>query len=45
MRGDYHLENIRIHLDNYAMSLLEEIFDTLEHAKAFNTLDLWFSYH
>jgi hypothetical protein len=39
MCGDYHLVNIQIHLDNYAMPLLEEIFNTLKHAKAFNTLE------
>jgi hypothetical protein len=44
MCRDYRLVNKRMHLDKYAMPLLEEIFDALGQAKVSNTLDLRFGY-
>jgi hypothetical protein len=44
MCGDYRLVNKRTHSKNYAMPLLEEIFDALGDAKVFSALDLRSSY-
>jgi hypothetical protein len=45
MCGDYCPVNKWTCSDKYAMPLLEEIFDSLGHAKMFITLDLRFGYH
>ncbi len=45
MCGDYHLVNKCMHLNKYAMPLLEEILDALGQAKVFNTLSLRSRYH
>jgi hypothetical protein len=45
MCGDYHLVNKHMHSNNYAMPLLEEVFDALGQAKVFSTLNLRFGYH
>jgi len=44
MCGDSYLVNKWISLDKYAMSLLDEIFNTLGWTKVFNTLDLRSNY-
>jgi hypothetical protein len=45
MCGDFHPMNKRTYAEKYAMTLLEEIFNALGHAKVFNTLDLRSGYH
>jgi hypothetical protein len=45
MCGDYHLVNKWTHLEKYAMPLSKEIFDALQHAKVFITLNLSSNYH
>jgi hypothetical protein len=45
MCEDYHSVNKHTHLNKYAMPLPEEIFDALEQAKVFSTLNLRSGYH
>ncbi len=45
MCGDYHPINRQTKSDKYAMPTPEEIFDVVEHARVFSTLDLRARYH
>jgi hypothetical protein len=45
MCGDYHPINRQTKSDKYAMPTPEGIFDVVEHARVFSTLDLRAGYH